>query len=197
MSIRNYIISQSACFLKTRDKHGGLSNFAKGYPIIIGDYEIQTSEALYQSCRFPDHPEIQLDIIKAIHPAAAKHIAKENIDKTRKDWMEVRVKIMRYCIGCKLADNRLRFGQVLRYTEALDIVEISYRDQFWGAKPNGDTAIGVNALGRLLMELREIEFHNSNVITLFPPEIENFKLNGIDLPTKDSYKGQKRDLLDV
>lgn len=111
--------------------------------------------------------------------------------------MKVRVKIMRYCIGCKLADNRLKFGQVLRYTDSLDIVEISYRDQFWGAKPNGDIAVGVNALGRLLMELREIDFHNSNVISFDPPEIENFKLNRVDLPTKHSHKGQKCNLLDL
>lgn len=38
----------------------------------------------------------------------------------------------------------------------MPIVEESYRDQFWGAKPiDGETLVGMNILGRLLVELRE------------------------------------------
>lgn len=38
----------------------------------------------------------------------------------------------------------------------MPIVEESYRDQFWGAKPlDSDTLYGENALGRLLTKLRE------------------------------------------
>ena len=75
---------------------------------------------------------------------------------SRPDWDAVRVKIMRWCLQVKLAQNWDKFGELLLETEDMPIVEHSRRDDFWGAKPiDSETLIGTNALGRLLMELRE------------------------------------------
>src|SRR5262249_37544484 len=49
-----------------------------------------------------------------------------------------------------------RFSELLLATGDRPIVEESKKDEFWGAKPvDSATLIGMNVLGRLLMELRE------------------------------------------
>lgn len=69
---------------------------------------------------------------------------------------EVRVRIMRWCIRVKLAQNWERFGGLLAETANRPIVEESRKDDFWGAIPGPDgRLVGRNVLGRLLMELRD------------------------------------------
>lgn len=153
---RTYYRSDSAVFLKTREKHGGLSNMAGGFPLVVNDVEIRSSEALYQACRFPHMPEIQRQIIAQRSPMSAKMKGKPHRDNSRPDWDEVRVKIMRWCLQVKLAQNWDKFSELLLETGDMPIVEHSRRDDFWGAKPiDGETLVGTNALGRLLMQLRE------------------------------------------
>ena len=63
---------------------------------------------------------------------------------------------MRWSLQVKLAQNWDKFSEALLETGDMPIVEHSRRDDFWGAKPiDSETLIGTNALGRLLMELRE------------------------------------------
>ncbi len=153
---RMYRRSESAVFLKTKEKHGGLSNMAGGFPLVINGVAIRTSEALYQACRFPHLPELQRDIVAQKSPMTAKMKGKPYRHISRPDWDAVRVKIMRWCLQVKLAQNWDNFSELLLETGDIPIVEHSRRDDFWGAKPiNGETLVGTNALGRLLMELRE------------------------------------------
>ena len=75
---------------------------------------------------------------------------------SRHDWDFVRVKIMRWSLRVKLAQNWREFGRLLLSTGDRPIVEQSRKDDFWGAKVADDgTLVGMNVLGRLLMELRE------------------------------------------
>ena len=75
---------------------------------------------------------------------------------SRLDWDAVRVKIMRWCLRVKLAQNWHEFGRILLATGDCPIVEQSRKDDFWGAKVAEDgSLVGMNVLGRLLMELRE------------------------------------------
>jgi NADAR domain len=63
---------------------------------------------------------------------------------------------MRWCLQVKLVQNWDKFSQLLLETGDLPIVEDSWKDDFWGAKPQAEEIlIGINALGRLLMQLRE------------------------------------------
>ena len=154
--IREYRRSESAVFLKTKEKHGGLSNMAGGFPLEVNGVPIRTAEALYQACRFPHLPAVQEQIIAQRSPMTAKMKSKPHRPDSRPDWDKVRVRIMRWCLQVKLAQNWEKFGAVLLETGDLPIVEHSRRDDFWGAKPvDAQTLVGVNALGRLLMELRE------------------------------------------
>lgn len=153
---RSYHRAESAVFLKTREKYGGLSNMAGGFPLVVNGEAIRTSEALYQSCRFPHRPELQHEIIAQKSPMTAKMKGKPYRHISRPDWDAVRVKIMRWCLQVKLAQNWDKFSELLLETGDMPIVEHSRRDDFWGAKPiDSETLIGTNALGRLLMELRD------------------------------------------
>jgi N-glycosidase YbiA len=153
---RIYIKKEVIFFRTTTGEFGPLSNMAPDYPLFANDVRIPTAEALYQACRFPDEPEIQCIIIDQISPMTAKMKSKKYRDRTREDWDSVRVNIMRWCLRLKLSQNWARFGAVLERTVDKPIVEESVKDAFWGAMPKEDgTLVGMNALGRLLMELRK------------------------------------------
>lgn len=173
-----YFRESSIVFKKTKESYGTLSNMAPGFPITINEVRILTSEALYQACRFPHLPQVQKEIIRQNSPMTAKMKSKPHRNQSRPDWDESRIKIMRWCLRVKLYQNWLRFSEELKKTRELPIVEESHKDAFWGAIPNDDdTLFGTNALGRLLMELREEAKQIDNgVILINPPKIENFLL---------------------
>ena len=110
----------------------------------------------------------------------AKMVSKRYISETRADWEDVKVDIMRWCLKIKLAQNFLKFGLLLESTNSKPIVEVSNKDEFWGAKKekNSDNIIGINALGRLLMELRAeyISEKRFSLLVVEPLQIGNFKL---------------------
>lgn len=154
--IRTYDRSESVVFLKTNDAFGGLSNMAGGFSLYVQGVRILTAEALYQACRFPHLPEVQRLIIGQNSPMTAKMKSKPYRKDSRPDWDRVRTKIMRWCLRVKLAQNWVGFSELLLETGDRPIVEESRKDDFWGAKPMDDgVLVGMNVLGRLLMELRE------------------------------------------
>lgn len=176
---RTYDPDASAVFRKTKERFGGLSNMAPGFSLNINGNLIRTSEALYQACRFPHMPDVQSLIIDEYSPMTAKMRSKPYRKESRSDWDSVRIKIMKWCLRVKLAQNEKKFRELLLSTRDKSIVEESRRDAFWGAKRNSDNLlIGTNVLGRLLMELREeikSEDHNSQ-INVVPPQIPQFLL---------------------
>lgn len=178
--VRTYKKNECITFRKTNEEFGGLSNMAPGYAITIGQIHLLTSEALYQACRFPDHPEIQKKIIEQHSPMTAKEISKQYIELSRNDWNEERVRIMRWCLQVKLICNWRSFGELLNATENKSIIEDSPKDDFWGAMLNNEIYTGVNALGRLLMQLRELyrNMSGKHLISLSPLKIPNFMLLG-------------------
>lgn len=156
--LRTYVRSEVVVVYKTKEAFGGLSNMASGYPLQINGVRILTTEALYQACRFPHMPEVQREIIGQHSPMTAKMKSKPYRKNSRLDWDEVRYKVMRWCLRVKLAQNYEEFGRLLLATRDRPIVEQSRKDDYWGAKladETGETLIGQNVLGRLLMELRE------------------------------------------
>lgn len=157
---------------------------AGGFPLRINGIRILTSEALYQACRFPHLPDIQRLIISEASPMTAKMRSKPHRKNSRHDWDYVRVKIMRWCLRVKLALNWNKFSDLLLSTGEKSIVEESRKDSFWGAKPTDRfTLVGMNILGRLLMELREkLKTEQINDLLKVPvPDIENFFLYGVPI----------------
>lgn len=178
--IRVYEKENSCVFKKNNEEFGALSNMATGFPLLINNVEIKTTEALYQACRFPHISEIQRKIIEQKSPMNVKMISNANKKQSRADWDSVRLKVMKWCINIKLAQNFMKFGMVLHQTGFKSIVENSSKDNFWGAIPNEDSTIftGKNALGRLLMDLRQTFYGKDRYSLLYiePPIIDNFLL---------------------
>lgn len=186
--LRTYAREDVVVFYKTKESFGGLSNMASGYPLQINGVRILTSEALYQACRFPHMPEVQREIIGQNSPMTAKMISKPWRKESRPDWHEVRYKVMRWCLRVKLAQNYEEFGNLLLATHDRSIVEQSRKDDYWGAKltdETGDTLIGQNVLGRLLMELREkLKESPHGALKIVPPlSIPDFLLLGKPIQT--------------
>ncbi len=179
---RTYNRKDSVVFRKTDEPFGGLSNMAGGYPIHVHGVRILTSEALYQACRFPHLPDVQRLIIGQISPMTAKMRSKPYRKDSRPDWDQVRVRIMRWSLRMKLANNWNTFSALLLKTGERPIVEESRKDDFWGAKvvDDGDTLVGMNVLGRLLMELREQVKQQGRdaALDIAPPDIPQFLLFG-------------------
>jgi type I restriction enzyme, S subunit len=183
--IRTYYPAESAVFLKTNERFGGLSNMAAGFPLSVAGVEVRTSEALYQACRFPHMPDVQHMIISEASPMTAKMRSKPYHSQSRADWDVVRVKIMRWCLSVKLAQNWEKFGSLLLSTRDMPIVEKKVRRKdFWGAteQPDG-SLVGINVLGRLLMELRE-QLRNGSLDAMHqvvPPPVPEFLLLGVEI----------------
>lgn len=180
--MRTYIKSESVVVYKTTDQWGGLSNMASGFPLQVNKVKILTSEALYQACRFPHLPDVQKEIIGQHSPMIAKIKTKPYRQNSREDWEDVRYKIMRWCLRVKLAQHYESFGELLLSTNDKPIVELSRKDDYWGAKSqvNNDVLVGENVLGRLLMELREkLKMdYSKNLLSVEPMNIDNFLLLG-------------------
>jgi hypothetical protein len=118
-------------------------------------------------------------IVAETSPMTAKMKSKPFRGESRPDWDRVRINVMRWALRVKLACNWSKFSDLLFSTGGVPIVEDSRNDAFWGAVQDGpDLLVGVNALGRLLMELRE-ELRRGDTMSLSyvaPLRIQNFLL---------------------
>ncbi|CAM3980250.1 NADAR family protein [Flavobacterium cucumis] len=174
MNIRNYNAKEAIVFRKTKEPFGGLSNMASGYALYINEVIIPSSEHLYQAMRYPTNPEIQFEIINQDNAMKAKMISnKYKAQYSRPDWEKIQIKVMRWVLEIKLAQNWDKFSAILKETQNKSIVEYATDNKIWGAKPiNNDELVGVNALGRLLMELREKYIsENNRIFCVNPPDV--------------------------
>ena len=147
-----YTNQHCAPFQRSRDKHGDLSNMTFGFPLRVNGMTFQGPEGLYQALKFTD-PAIQRAIAS---PRSGMEAKKEAYRHTpRQDWNDLRIQAMTYTLGVKLIQHPARFGTALLATGNLPIVERSQRDDFWGARPNGNRLNGHNHLGRILTDLRQ------------------------------------------
>jgi ribA/ribD-fused uncharacterized protein len=195
VAIRKYGIADTIVFHKTNAEFGGLSNMAAGYSLNINDVIIPSAEHLYQACRFPYHPQIQLDIINEPNPMKAKWIGRANINNTRKDCDQVRFKIMQWVLEVKLSQNWETFGQLLLATNDKPIVEVTPKDKVWGAVKNGENFVGINALGRLLMFVRDRYVKtNDYQRCIHPLSIPDFLLfsHQIEMVCNENYRDEIR-----
>lgn len=193
--VRTYCADEVVWFRKTKEQFGGLSNMASGFPLKVNGIQIFSSEALYQACRFPHLPEVQEKILRERSPMSAKMVGKPFRNESRPDWDEVRVKIMRWCLKVKLAQNFVSFGRLLEITLDKPIVEDSRNDDFWGAirdSKDKNSLKGTNALGRLLMELRQSyneRRYSSDIFYIEPLNIPDFRIMGSKIESIDERVG--------
>jgi len=111
-----------------------------------------TAEHAYQASKFIDIcPEIYEQIQESFSAHEAQKIARENKDKQRVDWDDVKLSVMEEIIRCKLEQNPYVKKKLLQ-TVGNEIVEDSPKDSYWGIGKDRD---GHNHLGKIWMKLRD------------------------------------------
>jgi ribA/ribD-fused uncharacterized protein len=127
-----------------------LSNFS-AFTLMWKGIRFDTSEAAYHWEKFVDcDPEVQDMIQFAPSAHEAFKIAESQKSLRRRDWDDVKVDIMRDILRAKAAQHEYVRRKLLA-TGDRELVEDSWRDDFWGWGPNRD---GQNMLGKLWMEVR-------------------------------------------
>lgn len=131
-----------------------LSNFS-AFNLVWEHRTFPTSEHAYQWTKFhysrlSSPSELQWQIQHAASAHAAFKMAEQNKGRCRPDWSEAKVAVMRQIIRAK-ADQHEYVRRKLLATGDRELIENSWRDDFWGWGPNRD---GQNMLGQLWMELR-------------------------------------------
>lgn len=181
--LRIYVAEESCVFWFTARENGEFSNMADGFPLHVGGIVFTGSEALYQACKFPEYPHVQEKIIEAPSAKMAKKISRDNAGLVREDWLKVRVDVMRWVIRVKGLQYKKDFLFSLIQTEDKAIVEQSSKDAFWGAIRVEEFMIGMNVLGRLLMELRaQVREDSIDLMRLPTPESIGVRMLGQVVP---------------
>ena len=127
-----------------------LSNFSAFAVQIYGEL-FPTSEHAYHWAKFPDDPLKQTSIRVSLSAHLAFKLAERWKQYRREDWDAVKVDVMRQILLAKVEQHEYVRRKLLQ-TGDRELVENSWRDDFWGWGPNRD---GRNMLGKLWMEIRE------------------------------------------
>jgi ribA/ribD-fused uncharacterized protein len=126
-----------------------LSNFS-AFTLHWREQRFDTSEAAYHYEKFPHARHLQEAIRCAPSAHAAFKLAERNKAERRPDWDDVKVQIMLDILRAKVRQHDYVRRKLLE-TGDRELVEDSWRDDFWGWGPNRD---GHNMLGKLWMEVR-------------------------------------------
>lgn len=114
-----------------------------------------TSEHAYHSEKFESHQlKEQIKNCRSAHDA--QKFANEHVAERRTDWNSVKLSIMKEILHAKVAQHPYVNKKLIESGDK-ELVEDSWRDDFWGWGPKKD---GANHLGRLWMEVRsEVVLH--------------------------------------
>jgi len=130
-----------------------LSNFS-GFTLQWRGLRFDTLEAAYHWEKFPGSKLGRSETARAIRLAPSAHEAFQIAQKfrlfRRDDWDDVKVDIMRQLLRAKVEQHEYVERKLLA-TGDRELVENSWRDDYWGWGPNRD---GQNVLGKLWMEIR-------------------------------------------
>lgn len=126
------------------------SNFS-AFTLFWRDIRFDTSEVAYHYEKFDRFPNIQQMLIAAPSSHEAFRIANEWKHCVREDWNDIKVGVMKNILRAK-ADQHEYVMRKLLATGDRELIEDSWRDDFWGWGENRD---GQNMLGKLWMEIRD------------------------------------------
>lgn len=126
-----------------------LSNFSS-FSVEWCGHRFPTSEHVYHWLKFIDSDVLGQEICDAPSAHEAFKIAERNKDRRRADWDGVKVGLMRNILRAKARQHEYVRRKLLA-TGDRELVENSWRDNYWGWGPNRD---GKNMLGKLWMEIR-------------------------------------------
>jgi ribA/ribD-fused uncharacterized protein len=130
--------------------HYYLSNFS-AFMVHWAGTVFPTSEHAYHWAKFPDDPLKQATLRVASSAHEAFKMAERWRQYRREDWDMVKVDTMRKILREKVRQHDYVRRKLLE-TGDRELVENSWRDDYWGWGPNRD---GQNMLGKLWMEIRD------------------------------------------
>lgn len=136
-------------FLKIAEPYGCFSNFSK-HPITVNGKEWKTTEHYYQAQKYND-PDLQEKVRLSASPWVAAQIGRDPSLPLRKDWEEVKEKIMKEALWYKVSQHT-DVKDTLLSTGNNEIVEHTPRDHYWA---DGGDGSGKNRLGVLWMMIRD------------------------------------------
>lgn len=126
-----------------------LSNFS-AFRVTFEGICHDTSEHAYHYSKFDGDRQAQNAITLSQSAHEAFKIAERYRERRRPDWDAVKVDVMRNILRAKVQQHEYVRRKLLA-TGDRELVENSWRDDFWGWGPNRD---GQNMLGKLWMEIR-------------------------------------------
>ena len=130
-------------------KWGCFSNMSS-FMVYWRGIDWNTSEHAYMAAKFDD-PLIVARIRYSRSGMEAKKLAEMYASKIVPDWDDKKLQIMEEIVRAKLAQHPF-IQKKLRQTGALEMVEDSPTDSFWGRGPDWK---GENHLGKIWMKLRD------------------------------------------
>lgn len=127
-----------------------LSNFS-AFNVNVFGRDFPTAEHAYHWRKFCDKEATIACIIRLARSAhEAFKLAEQHRDKQHKNWNAIRLFEMRLILRAK-AEQHEYVRRKLLATGDRELIENSWRDDFWGWGENRD---GKNMLGKLWMEIR-------------------------------------------
>lgn len=132
--------------------------------ITYNNITFHSTEQLFQWLKFTQSPHIQQLILKCKNSKLCKKIANENERNVDNDYLNKRNNNMLLCLSLKFEQCN-EFRQLIIQSEHKILVEYSFwlnsNDKaYWGTvyDLNKDCYVGVNACGRLMMQVRNNYF---------------------------------------
>lgn len=125
------------------------SNFSS-FRLLWRGYDWMTSEHAYHSEKFDD-PAILGALRQSRSAHDAMKVAYAHKHKYRADWDEIKLGVMREILRAKVEQHPYVKKKLLE-SRGKELIENSWRDDYWGWGPNKN---GANHLGRLWMEVRD------------------------------------------
>lgn len=128
------------------------SNFS-AFKLFWKNAWFQTSEAAYHYEKFlgGTYENISREILYANSAHEAFKIAEIHKERRRENWDEIKVDIMRVILWAKVNQHEYVKRKLIASGNR-ELIEDSWRDDFWGWGPNKN---GKNMLGKLWMEIRQ------------------------------------------
>ncbi len=126
-----------------------LSNFSS-FTVELDGVRYPTAEHAYHAMKFPTNATAALTILHAPSAHEAFKLGQRFKHRRRDDWDLVKEDVMRRILRAKVRQHEYVRRKLIA-TGDRELVENSWRDDFWGWGPNQD---GQNVLGKLWMAVR-------------------------------------------
>ena len=172
--IQEYPANKTAAFCKVAKEWGVLGNFAPT-PIVVDGVPFDCAEKLFHVMKFADEESRKIIYAQKGQPIKMKARHQEKVGVVRDDWGRIFIDAMKFCLMRKYTQSEA-FRKELERSKGLFIVEQQVNPRrpagAYSAKlsEDGQTWVGPNIMGRILMELRD----NGSLSYNLPEDVTHF-----------------------